>query len=106
MFTLFKIFFSATLIISVIEPCLSQPPTVQWDKTYGGNNPEQHSMVIQTADGGYLSAGSSRSGISGLKTQANWDASLVTSDFWIVKSDALGNLLWEKRYGGNGQDVC
>ena len=106
--TLLKKFSSATILVSALTciPCLSQPPTVQWNKTYGGSSPEEYSIVIQTSDGGYLSAGSSRSTISGLKSQANWDGSLITSDYWIVKSDALGTLQWEKRFGGTGQDVC
>jgi hypothetical protein len=106
MFTLFKKIFSATLIMSACLPCVGQPPSVQWNKTYGGSYPEEHSVTIQTTDGGYLSAGSSRSSISGLKSQTNWDGSLLTFDFWIVKSDALGNLQWEKRFGGTSQDVC
>ena len=106
MLTLFKKIFSATLFIFTIEPCLSQPPAIQWDKDYGGSYPEQFSVVIQTTDGGYLSCGSSRSDISGLKSQPNWDVSLSTFDYWVVKSDAFGNLQWEKRYGGLSQDVC
>jgi hypothetical protein len=52
--------------------------------------------VQQTVDGGYILAGESSSGISGDKTQNTWGA----SDYWIVKTDSLGNMQWDKDFGG------
>ncbi len=73
----------------------------EWDRRFGGSLDDELHSVIQTTDGGYLLGGNSRSGISGDKTQANWDAAVNPStDFWIVKLDASGNKLWDKRYGG------
>ena len=75
-----------------------------WDVRFGGNNLEEMSVIYQTSDGGYILGGESQSGISGNKTQPNWDASLSTSDYWIVKTDANGNYQWDKRYGGLSDD--
>lgn len=74
--------------------------TIQWDKRFGGQNNESLNNLVQTSDGGYLISGTSASGVSGERSQPNWDMSYSTSDYWIVKTDAAGNISWEKRYGG------
>ncbi len=71
-----------------------------WDKTYGGSKDDYLKTVINTNDNSYILAGGSMSGISGDKTQPNWDSTNTTFDFWIIKIDTLGNKLWDKRYGG------
>ncbi|MBL0342123.1 MAG: hypothetical protein IPP71_15110 [Bacteroidetes bacterium] len=71
-----------------------------WDKRYGGNNAEIHLETIQTSDGGYISGGQSFSGISGDKSQPNWDPTQQSNDYWIIKTDSSGNKEWDKRYGG------
>ena len=40
-----------------------QAPSIQWDKTYGGNNFEEFDFIKQTSDGGYISRGYSQSPI-------------------------------------------
>ena len=77
----------------------------QWDKVFGGNNADGPASVMQTSDGGYILGGSSFSGVSGDKTQPNWDWSQTTGDFWIIKIDSLGNKKWDKDFGGLGHDV-
>jgi hypothetical protein len=72
----------------------------QWDKTFGGNQNDELTSVVQTPEGGYLLGGQSWSGISGDKTEPNRHSGLVTSDYWIVKTDALGNKIWDKTFGG------
>ncbi|PSR56570.1 hypothetical protein AHMF7605_25270 [Adhaeribacter arboris] len=71
-----------------------------WNFRYGGSGNEGFTTLIKTNDGGYLSGGYSNAGISGDKTQA----SRGKNDYWIVKSDATGRKLWDKRYGGSGED--
>jgi len=58
---------------------------IQWQNTIGGDTSDVFSSLQQTADGGYILAGYSRSEISGDKTENNWDSTLTTSDYWIVK---------------------
>lgn len=75
-----------------------------WDKFYGGNKSDQPTSVVQTNDVGYLLCGYSDSDVSRDKTQPSWgDGYYWTerSDYWIVKIDAYGNKMWDKRYGGN-----
>ncbi|QMU31040.1 hypothetical protein [Adhaeribacter radiodurans] len=71
-----------------------------WDKRYGGSGEDVLEGLAPTLDGGLLLGGTSTSGVSGDKTQA----SRGNSDFWLVRIDGDGNLLWDKRYGGSGED--
>lgn len=52
-----------------------------WDKTFGGQNTDRMTTLLQASDGSYLLAGSSDSGISGEKSQA----SLGGTDYWVIK---------------------
>ncbi|QRR02451.1 CBM96 family carbohydrate-binding protein [Dyadobacter sandarakinus] len=79
---------------------LAADGTKQWDKTIGGSNRELLKAVAATSDGGFLLGGSSSSGISGEKSTASKGG----SDFWLVRIDAAGKVLWDKSYGGSGQD--
>lgn len=79
----------------------------QWDKMFGGTKNDNLKDIKQTPDGGYILAGDSRSQNNGEKTQPNWDPNPNTPfpDYWIVKIDGQGNKLWDKRYGGTGQET-
>lgn len=72
-----------------------------WDKTFGGSNYDDFAKIIQLTSGDYIVTGVSGSPISGEKTVANYGA----KDFWAVKIDSLGNKLWDKVYGGTGQEI-
>ena len=73
---------------------------IQWENTIGGNSGDRLRCVEQTADGGVIVAGYSNSGISGDKTEL----SLGSLDYWIVKTDLLGNIQWQKTIGGTQVD--
>jgi hypothetical protein len=63
-----------------------------WTRTYGGNSSDQAFCVQQTADGGYIVAGSTYSfGVGG------WD-------FYLVKTNGQGDTVWTRTYGGNNAD--
>jgi hypothetical protein len=68
----------------------------QWDRTFGGTNYESISAVLPTADGGYVLAVHSNSGISGNKGVTNFGG----YDCWLVKIDGGGNKQWEAVFGG------
>ena len=74
--------------------------TIQWDKTIGGNRTDGLYALQQTRDGGYLLSGASQSNISGEKTAAN----IGLLDYWLVKTDSLGNVQWDKTFGGTNND--
>ena len=72
----------------------------QWDKDFGGTDVEYLYSLKQTSDGGYILGGVSFSGISGDKTQPTWGV----FDYWIVKTDSLGNKQWDRDFGGTNYD--
>lgn len=67
----------------------------QWQNYYGGTFTDTPFGVIKTDDNGFIIAASSDSNdfnISNNKGQY---------DFWILKIDANGTLIWEKNFGGS-----
>lgn len=72
-----------------------------WQKTYGGNLADSGSEILKTNDGNYLLVGASSSSVSGNKTTPN--KGIV--DYWLVKIDDLGNIIWDKTIGGSGYEV-
>lgn len=73
---------------------------VEWDRTFGGNDSDVLRDMIQTADGGFLAGGYSKSNISGDKTKN----SQGDYDYWVLKLDSSGNLVWQNTIGGSGTD--
>jgi hypothetical protein len=73
----------------------------QWEKTFGGSDNESINSVQPTSDGGYILGGSSRSGVSGNKT----DAGFGIEDYWLVKVDGSGNKQWDRAFGGSDVDI-
>ena len=71
-----------------------------WDKTFGGSQDEIFGSIQITADGGYILGGTSYSDSSGDKTQNSRGG----TDYWVVKTDSLGNKQWDKRFGGFDYD--
>ena len=65
---------------------------MKWNKTYGGTDWDLASALVKTSDGGYAIAGCTRSYGAGL------------CDVWLVKTDAWGNMEWNKTYGGPSSD--
>ena len=64
----------------------------QWAASYGGTGMDLASSIQQTADGGYIVAGGTRSFGEG-----NYDV-------WVIKLDSNGAITWQKTYGGTDYD--
>jgi outer membrane protein OmpA-like peptidoglycan-associated protein len=69
---------------------------VLWSRFYGGNGTEEFNAIALTPEGGYVMVGTTNS--SGMTHGEQ--------DFYIVRTDKLGEPLWQKHYGGNGKDVA
>jgi len=73
---------------------------LQWEKSFGGSYNDYASCGHQTNDGGYI--------ITGTTLSINGDVSgnHGPSDYWIVKLDSMGTLLWQKTFGGTNTDAA
>lgn len=65
-----------------------------WEKVYGGSDYEFAYSVAETYDNGLVVAGSTASESNG------------GHDLWVLRLDAYGNLLWDKKMGGAGHDFA
>ena len=70
-----------------------------WKKCFGGSAADTAYAIIETPDKGFLVAASSAS------TNGNLTANNGLTDAWLFKTDSLGNILWQKNFGGAGHDV-
>jgi len=70
-----------------------EPPAEIWSKTYGAKYDAETTSLVQTSDGGYALAGSANFGVGG-------------DDFWLVKTDNSGSVLWNQTYGNLYNDAA
>jgi len=66
--------FAVSSLVVLVD---AEPSWVMWTGTYGGTENNYANCVIQTSDGGFVLAGK-----------------------WLVKTDELGNLEWNRTYDG------
>ncbi len=64
----------------------------KWENTFGGQHDDRLACVINAGNGDYAAAGSTSSFGAG------------NNDFYLVKTDANGNLKYSRAFGGKGRD--
>jgi gliding motility-associated-like protein len=70
------------------------PPSLQWQRCFGGSLEDDGSDIQSTPDGGFIITGSSAS------SDGDINQNKGQSDAWIIKFNAAGNIEWQKIYGG------
>lgn len=83
--------------------------TQLWDQSLGGTAADDVQVARQTADGGFLLAGSSmsRPGTGNKRSPYFGPAGVALyhgTDMWVVRLDASGNKLWDRSFGGTGRE--
>jgi hypothetical protein len=68
---------------------------LQWSKSFGTVHIDKFNSLVTTADNGYLCIGS---------INQYFSIENVYDDLWLLKTDSKGNMLWEKRFGGDLND--
>src|SRR5690349_2167091 len=95
------IFFSILFSICVFTFSYAQIPLVKmWDYRYGGLRSDNFTICKLTDTGEFLLGGYSNSGIGGDKTQDT----IGSEDYWVVKLDTGGSIIWDKNFGGTKVD--
>ncbi len=86
-----KLLFSSVILCVLLGSSLvaSVNAASIWNRTYGGEWDDWAYSLVATPDGGYAMAGTRNFGSGDY-------------EFWLVKTDALGNVEWNKTYGGGG----
>ena len=79
---------------------LDRHGNIQWDKTIGGKKDDRLTWLQQTKKGDYIIGGYSTSNSSREKSQD----CRGRFDYWILKLDSLGNIIWDKTIGGTDND--
>jgi hypothetical protein len=77
---------------------LDNEGNLKWENSYGGSKDEEPSSIIQTNDGGFVISGYAFSNDGDLNNNKGG------SDVWIVKTDSVGDLQWQKNFGGSNGD--
>ncbi len=71
-----------------------------WEKTYGGSDEDYPSNMLPTPDGGFMLFGHTYS------TDGDVVGNHGDGDWWLVKTDSLGHILWSRCYGGSHKETA
>ena len=82
------------ILMIFIQGALGSAPCIatELERTFGGSNEDVGQSVLQTSDGSYIIAGSTKSDSAG-----GYDA-------WLIKADREGSEIWNKTFGGPRDD--
>src|SRR5258706_1742402 len=71
-----------------------------WQKSLGGSNDDYAYDIQQTEDGGYI--------VNGTSSSNDFDVSgnHGLADYWVVKLDSVGNIEWQKPFGGSNYETA
>jgi hypothetical protein len=77
---------------------LNATGNLTWQKCLGGSEEDFASCINQTSDGGYI--------VAGYTNSSNGDVigKHGDHDYWVVKLNSTGHMLWQKCLGGSGRD--
>jgi len=71
-----------------------------WEKCFGGMKGDGLLNIFNSPDGNYYLVGGAHSSDGSIGS----DPYPTSLDYWIIKIDSDGNILWDKILGGNGLD--
>jgi hypothetical protein len=78
------------ILFGIAQFIIAQSPDTLWTKTFGGSFSDNGTAILQTSDNGYIFCGETFSFGAG------------ASDVWLIRTDANGDTLWTRTYGGGG----
>ncbi|WP_333600404.1 T9SS type A sorting domain-containing protein [Flavobacterium sp.] len=90
-----KLYLLSLFLLFSVGRLHAQAPSVVWEKVLGGTALDIATAIQQTTDGGYVFVAFTKS-VDGDVTQNHGN-----TDLWVVKLDDLGNIQWQKTFGGS-----
>lgn len=81
---------------------------VLWSRCYGGSGDDYGSWVFQNDDGGFTVFGTTQSYDGDVQSGMDYFVAYNAGfgrKIWVFRTDAEGNLLWERVIGHKGQDI-
>ena len=88
------------LLFCLLASCGEATSYLDWQKCLGGSRSDYAQSIQQTADGGYIVAGDTNS------NNGNMSGNNGQWDYWIVKLDQSGNLIWQRCLGGSQDEYA
>ena len=77
---------------------LNSAGNIEWQKCIGGSYTDIACFIQQTSDGGFIVAGWTDS------NDGDVSGNHGGIDFWVVKLNSSGDIIWQKCLGGSGDD--
>lgn len=74
---------------------------IKWHRCYGSSASETAYAIVNTGDGGYVVVGNASYDDGDVPYINNY-----SSDFFILKIDDSGNIIWKRVYGGKGTEIA
>ncbi len=89
------------MLLYQLDP--KNPAKYEWQHLYGGDSSDVGFRMLPLNDGGFLLAGVTTSNASCNQTvsvhnKPHWD-------WYVVRTDSVGNPIWQQTYGGNNKDI-
>ena len=78
---------------------LDSAGVITWQKCLGGSDDDQAFSIEQTTDGGFITAGYTKSNTGDVSFNHG------SFDYWVVKLDSAGTLVWQKSLGGSSAEL-
>lgn len=72
---------------------------IMWQNSLGGISSEEGFSIVQANDGDYLAMGYAQS------TWGDVSGNHGGKDYWLVKLNNSGNIVWQKCFGGSANDI-
>lgn len=72
---------------------------IEWQRRFGGSDEDSPQYIVHDSNNNFIIGGVSGSSDGDITAPLGW------LDFWVLKLDSIGNLLWEKSFGGSQNDI-
>ena len=88
-------------LLALCSNVFPQAPSIQWQKSLGGTFLDVATSSQQTLDGGYIVVGHASSPDGDV---IGHHGTACCADYWVLKLNSSGNVVWQKSFGGTDDD--